>query len=55
MKNLWLYITLLFIIITLILFIHDYFELKWEVKHLKDNIRSIEEDHGIYKGSEKEN
>lgn len=54
MQNLWSYITLLFIIVTLIIFIPDYFKLKLEVKYLKDNIRSIEEDHGIFKGNEKE-
>ena len=34
-------------------FIKDHFKLKYEVKQLKHDIRSLEEDHGIFKGSEK--
>ena len=32
----------------------DHLKLKRTVFQLKDNIRSLEEDHGIFKGSEKE-
>ena len=35
-------------------FLIDYLKLKRTVFQLKDNLRSIEEDHGIFKGSEKE-
>ena len=36
-------------------FIKDHFKLKYEVKKLKHDIRCIEEEHGIFKGSEKGN
>lgn len=42
------------IYIGMFVFLNDYFKLKQEVKQLKRNVVSLEEEHGVFKGSEKD-